>query len=124
MSEYYKIRPKSGTASQWATANTVLGVREIGFEVPTGGVGKGLVKMKMGDGVTPWNKLPYAIVDGLSVTAIVQNLDTDATDKVPSVSAVKNKINTVMGGCYISFTDAEGNPTTEPYIHWDEEVSS
>lgn len=23
-----------------------------------------------------------------------------------------------LGGCWISFTDAEGNPTTEPYIHW------
>ena len=23
-----------------------------------------------------------------------------------------------MGGCWISFTDEEGNPTTEPYVHW------
>lgn len=23
-----------------------------------------------------------------------------------------------MAGCWISFTDAQGNPTTEPYIHW------
>ena len=23
-----------------------------------------------------------------------------------------------LGGCWISFTDAKGNPTTEPYIHW------
>ena len=23
-----------------------------------------------------------------------------------------------LGGCWIAFEDEEGNPTTEPYIHW------
>ena len=27
-----------------------------------------------------------------------------------------------LAGCWISFTDAEGKPTTKPYIHWNEEV--
>ena len=27
-------------------------------------------------------------------------------------------INEVMGGCWISFTDEDGNPTDEPYLHW------
>ena len=27
-----------------------------------------------------------------------------------------------FGGCWISFTDENGNPTSEPYIHWNEEV--
>lgn len=57
---YYKIRPRGGTASQWTTANPILAEREIGFEYPNGGLGTGLVKMKMGDGVTHWNDLPYA----------------------------------------------------------------
>ena len=57
---YYKIRPRGGTASQWTTANPVLTEREIGFEYPDGGLGTGLVKMKMGNGVTHWNDLPYA----------------------------------------------------------------
>lgn len=57
---YYKIRPRGGTASQWTTANPILAEREIGFEYPDGGLGTGLVKMKMGDGVTHWNDLPYA----------------------------------------------------------------
>lgn len=28
----------------------------------------------------------------------------------------------VMGGCWIEFTDEDGNPTDEPYIHWTQEV--
>lgn len=59
---FYKIRPRSGTKAQWETANTVLGEREIGYELPDEGVGTGLVKMKMGNGATPWNDLPYAIL--------------------------------------------------------------
>ena len=57
---FYKIRPRSGTKAQWETANTILAEREIGYELPDGGVGTGVVKMKMGDGVTAWNELPYA----------------------------------------------------------------
>ena len=61
-----KIRPRSGTAEEWKSANPVLWEKEIGFEYPSEGVGKGLVKMKMGDGITPWNDLPYAIMDSYS----------------------------------------------------------
>jgi len=28
-----------------------------------------------------------------------------------------------LAGCWISFTDEDGNPTDEPYVHWLEEVS-
>ena len=58
---FYKMRPRSGTATQWATANPILAEREIGYEVPDDGIGTGVVKMKMGDGVTAWSDLPYAI---------------------------------------------------------------
>lgn len=27
-----------------------------------------------------------------------------------------------LGGCWIDFTDEDGNPTDEPYIHWEQEV--
>lgn len=59
---FYKIRPRAGTKAQWERANTVLGEREIGFEIPDSGVGSGQVRMKMGDGSTPWKNLKYAIV--------------------------------------------------------------
>lgn len=87
---FYKIRPKSGTAEQWERANTVLGEREIGYEYPPGGIGTGVVKMKMGDGKTAWNDLPYAQVVPLTVDDIV-DVDSDAADKVPSAGYIKKK---------------------------------
>ena len=87
---FYKIRPRSGTKAQWETANTILAEREIGYELPDGGVGTGVVKMKMGDGVTAWNDLPYAIPIYLSPDDIVQDATTDSSAKVPSASVTKN----------------------------------
>lgn len=34
------------------------------------------------------------------------------------IEAGINALSDSLGGCWISFTDAEGNPTNEPYIHW------
>lgn len=99
---YYKIRPKAGTASQWSSANTVLDEREIGFEYPSGGLGKGLVKMKMGDGVTPWNSLPYAVVasNDYDITDdLVNNLTSSATNKALAAAqgkALNDKITKLM----------------------------
>lgn len=86
---FYRIRPRSGTATQWKTANTVLGEREIGYEVPDDGVGTGVVKMKMGNGTTPWNDLPYAIPIALTQDDIVDNATTDDSTKAVSASVVK-----------------------------------
>lgn len=94
---YYKIRPRSGTATQWATANPILAEREIGYEVPETGFGTGPVRMKMGDGVTAWNDLAYADPetggsgeDCLTKADIVNNTETDDPTKVASASALKS----------------------------------
>lgn len=87
---FYKIRPKSGTAEQWERANTVLGEREIGYEYPPGGIGTGVVKMKMGDGKTAWNDLPYAQVVPMTADDIV-SVDSTANNKVPSAGYTKKK---------------------------------
>lgn len=57
----YKIRPRAGSAAEWTAANPVLAEREIAYEYHSNGLGAGYVKMKMGDGVTHWNDLPYAV---------------------------------------------------------------
>lgn len=62
---YAKIRPKRGTTNQWETANTILAEGEIGIEFPNTGVGTGPIKIKQGNGVTPWNSLPYAVDNAL-----------------------------------------------------------
>ena len=89
---FYKIRPRAGTASQWTTANPVLAEREIGFEFPAGGIGTGEIKAKMGDGVSHWNDLAYAILPMLAV----ENEESDSTDKAPSSAYVKGKFDAIQ----------------------------
>lgn len=57
---YAKIRPRRGTATEWALLNPVLVEGELAIEVPDNGVGTGLCKFKIGDGYKTWNELPYA----------------------------------------------------------------
>ena len=89
---FYKIRPRAGTASQWTTANPVLAEREIGFEFPTGGIGTGEIKAKMGDGVSHWNDLAYAILP----MPTVENAESTSTDKSPSSAYVKGKFDAIQ----------------------------
>lgn len=47
-----RIQLRRGSAVQWEAANPVLEPAEVGRELDTG-------RIKFGDGVTPWNDLPY-----------------------------------------------------------------
>lgn len=55
------IKPRRATVNEWVNANTILANGEIAVEVPADGVGSGISKFKIGDGVTAWNDLPYAV---------------------------------------------------------------
>jgi hypothetical protein len=48
------IQSANGTATAWTSANSVLMLGEIGVETDT-------LKLKVGDGVTPWNSLAYVV---------------------------------------------------------------
>lgn len=52
---------------------------------------------------------------------IVDNLTTNDSTKVLS-AAQGVVLNNKWNGCWIEFTDEDGNPTDEPYIHWLEEA--
>lgn len=58
---------------------------------------------------------------------IINNISTEQLHTmVQSIDAAVEKANTALAGlsgCWIDFTDENGNPTDEPYIHWLEEVS-
>ena len=58
---------KRGTAARWAEVNPILEQGEPGFVYDSN-------RLKIGDGVTPWNDLPY--IEG---KAEVQNYDTAAS---------------------------------------------
>ena len=58
---YKNFRPRRSTRSEWENYNPILLEGEMGIEVPDTGVGTGLVKIKFGDGHTPWTDLPYGV---------------------------------------------------------------
>lgn len=51
------VQNKSATANRWKQVNPVLAKGELGHESDTG-------KLKCGDGVAAWNKLPYVSDEG------------------------------------------------------------
>lgn len=50
-----KIQLRRGTASAWAASNPVLAAGEIGLETDTS-------NLKIGNGSTAWNSLPYTVL--------------------------------------------------------------
>ena len=55
MNNSYNLRACNAvnTSSSWSTLNPILLKGELGFESDT-------LAFKVGDGVTPWNDLPYS----------------------------------------------------------------
>lgn len=51
-----QVLVRRDTANNWANTNPILKQGQIGFNTTNG-------KHKIGDGETPWNKLPYFILD-------------------------------------------------------------
>ena len=61
--------------------------------------------------------------DGQRLNAIIEDLRNNSggtADKIMMASGLN--LEQTLGGVWISFTDENGNPTSEPYIHWNEEV--
>jgi len=56
-----KILIRRDTATNWTSANPVLGSGEQGYETDTR-------KMKIGDGIHSWNSLPYFSSGGVGNT--------------------------------------------------------
>ncbi len=66
---YAKIRPRRGTADEWSIENPILYEGELVVEHPSTGVGTGLCRFKIGNGITPYRELPYAF-DGAAANTI------------------------------------------------------
>ena len=69
-SSFAKIRPRRGTLTQWSIENPLLDEGEFVIEVPDSGIGTGISKIKVGDGVHRYNELPYSL-DGTSAASII-----------------------------------------------------
>lgn len=67
---------KRGQSTAWASANPVLRVGEPGYEIDTG-------KLKIGDGVKPWNTLRY--------------LTDDEKDQIQNLESLINELQGIVG---------------------------
>lgn len=73
------IKLRGDTTVNWATDNPVLAERETGWDLD-------LLRVKIGDGVTAWNDLPYAIDP--SPTTQGQFVSTDGSFSLPAPTGV------------------------------------
>ena len=89
------IQIRGGTAASATSANPVLAARELGVETDTG-------KIKVGNGVTAWNSLPYSAggtasasitaLNDVSVGFTVKSFDTSPGIDVFRVSLADDTI--------------------------------
>ena len=77
-------RPRRDTKANWAAANPILKLGEVGLEFEKT-IGVGQAKMKVGTGTTPWNSLDYSMDD--DVTNKVINSFETISDENPVLSA-------------------------------------
>lgn len=60
MSNPVTIKIRRGTAAEWTAENPILAAGELGLETDT-------QKMKVGDGASYWNDIPYSGVGEIHV---------------------------------------------------------
>lgn len=74
------IKVKRGTSVSWSARNPVLSAGEPGVETDTG-------QMKIGDGITAWNNLPYTGAGGVALdTHVESTLPHPVYDDGPSLT--------------------------------------
>lgn len=81
---YSRIRPRRGTLYEWTSVNPIIESGELVVEVPDDGVGTGLSKFKIGDGVKTYKQLPYAF-DGQAAASIIGGTSTESTANLISL---------------------------------------
>ena len=84
------LKPYRGKKATAESQNIVLKRGEVFFEVPAGGVGTGIGKIKMGDGTTAYSDLPYfSSVDDtvVSWTDTADTIDTTNNTNVALLNA-------------------------------------
>jgi len=62
------IKFKRGLSVSWETQNPILAAGEAGVEIDTG-------QLKVGDGSTPWNSLPYTGTGAIALDSHVNSLE-------------------------------------------------
>ena len=79
---------KRGTASRWAELNPILQQGEPGFVYDTN-------QLKIGDGTTPWNELPYLVPteEINQLTELVTNLNKELDELNLDINTINEQLN-------------------------------
>jgi hypothetical protein len=64
-----RIRLRGDSSENWQQVNPILGLREPAYDETTR-------QLKVGDGQTPWNELPYVCAPGEYPPTVVNEHDT------------------------------------------------
>jgi hypothetical protein len=81
----FRIQLRRDTASNWTVNNPILLQGEQGYETNTG-------KMKIGDGVTPWNNLSYWVTGQSGTTGPTGPANLSVTDGSQTVTGVTSLV--------------------------------
>ena len=76
------LRPYRGKKSQAIRNSIVLKRGEIFLEVPESGLGTGAGKIKVGDGTTGYENLPYFVGDGAGTVKSINHINPDESGNV------------------------------------------
>lgn len=99
----YRFKLRGGTASEWASANPVLLSREPGIETDTGAI-------KIGNGTTAWNGLPYS---GRNTATLLAEASTAAGQRIAAenLPALRTRVTNLEqnggGGGGTSYDDTD-----------------
>lgn len=138
------LRPKRGKKSTAIAQKLILKRGEVFFEVPNAGVGKGTGKIKIGDGTTVYEDLPYFLEEKVVAEQTIQFTITTETDnnkllnKVASgaklnviIASVRNLITNILNTLnnkadlgssdnYLNGVKIGSSTSSFPYIYGDE----
>lgn len=102
----YQIRLRRGTSIQWELSNPILSSGEPGFATD-------LNYYKIGDGVTPWNELPWTTgLKGDSPTITIGQTETGSPGTAADVTNSGDDLNAIF-----DFTIPEGLPGRDLVVH-------
>jgi len=87
MSKIFKPRRGKASTMNGTKSSTVLAAGEMFIELPDTGVGTGTCKMKMGDGVTAYGSLPYAMGGDIATTEITGGINDDTSSTATAALA-------------------------------------
>lgn len=85
------FKPRRGSYSSMHNSNIVLEEGELFVETPDLGPGRGAMKMKMGDGVSDYDNLPYGLGDDTTTLTvdIVEDSSTTTTEALAKLTTGK-----------------------------------